>query len=200
MNLFEFKLLASTQYEIDMIKASIRNISEVKNPFDYKSDTQDINIAPSNKIEFTITSDLDTRKNNVSNRSSSVNEESDIEIDVIVTNYVLSICQLEETPEQKTKNTETTSILKEINEANGYESEKVIDKTEPTNLSDSEKVPEQENENPFIKPKILSLPILIKTVQPQKESAIRKLDTRSLHDDTYMTHNQKPGNKIKKKF
>lgn len=194
-----FKLLASTQYEIDII-----NISEIKNPFDYNCDMQGINIISSNKMDKTKTSDLDTGKNNVLKGSGLVNEESNLEIGAIITNYIISISELEKTQEQDTKNPETilkeSLILKEMNKANAHESEKLIDKTELTNLRDPDKSYEQKMVNHNVKSKILSLPLLTKAIDLQKESAIRTLDTRSLHDDTYMTLQQTPGNIINNTF
>lgn len=202
-----FELLASTQYETDNIKTnnkqintSHQNVSEVINQLDYNCDTQHINVIPSNIIEFTKTTDLDTGKNSVSNGSCLMNKESDIESGAIVTNYVHNISDVEKTSKQETEKSQTSSMFKEMNEANRHERENVIDKTESINLSNSEKAPEQEIANTIMKPKLLSLPVLIKAIDLQKESVIRKLDTRSLHDDTYMTLQQKSGNKINIKF
>ncbi|XP_026328961.1 uncharacterized protein LOC113236950 [Hyposmocoma kahamanoa] len=79
---------ASTQYEVDFIKTSNQNISEVKNPFNNNRGIQDINIKPSNKIEITETSNPDAGRNKVSNGSSLVTKESGFDIDAIITDFV----------------------------------------------------------------------------------------------------------------
>lgn len=150
-----------------------------------------------NKIELTKTSD--TGRNNVSNSSSLVNEESNLKIRASVTNYVLS-SDLEKILEQETASSKMVSISNEISEINGHESKKTIDTTESPKLNILEKTLGQNIADLIVTPKVISLPVLLKAMDSEQESVIRKLNTRSLHNDTYMTPKQKFGNKTNNKY
>lgn len=192
-----FKLLASTQYETDIIKTSNQNGSEIKDPFKYNCDTQDIDIIPMNELELTKTSD--TGRTNVSNSSSLVNEEANLKIGASFTNYVLS-SELVNTLKQETAASKMSSISNEISEINEHESKKIIDTTESQKLTILEKALDQKIADLIVTPKVFSLPDLLKAMDFEQESVIRKLNTRSLHDGTYMTPKQKIGNKTNNKY
>lgn len=153
-----------------------------------------MNIIPSNQIEFTKTSDLDVGKNGSSNVPSLMDKESNLEAGAIITDYVLNTSESEKIPEQESEKSGKSSMFKEMNESNRHESKVVIDSIDPTIFSNPEKASEQELANPIVNAKVLSLPVLIEAIDSHNEFAIRKLDTRSLRDDTYMIPKEEPGN------